>query len=54
MTKVKVSHTIDKELITWMDSEIADKRFASRSHAIEYAVNLLIKNHKEKTVKVTA
>lgn len=41
MTKIKVSHTIDEELINWIDSEIKKKRFASRSHAIEYALKQL-------------
>ncbi len=42
MSKIKVSHTIDEELVEWMDSQIAKKRFASRSHAIEFALQQLI------------
>ncbi len=43
MVKTKVSHTIDEELIEWVDKEVAKKRFASRSHAIEYALDQLKK-----------
>lgn len=42
MAKIKQSHTINAELIKWIDSEIAKKRFGSRSHAIEYALKQLI------------
>lgn len=48
MVKIKVSHTIDEELVRWMDSEIAKKRFASRSHAIEYALKQLIESERPK------
>lgn len=44
--KIKVSHTIDKESVKWIDSEVAKKRFGSRSHAIDYAVMQLINNEK--------
>jgi Arc/MetJ-type ribon-helix-helix transcriptional regulator len=36
--KVATSITIDKELLDWIDKEIKKKRFASRSHAFEYAI----------------
>lgn len=39
--KTKVSHTIDSELINWLDSEIEKRRFASRSHGLEYALAAL-------------
>jgi len=38
MAKIKLSHTIDEELVTWLNSEIETKRFASISHGIEYAL----------------
>jgi len=38
MVKVKVSHTIDKQLVDWLENEIETKRFASISHGIEYAL----------------
>ncbi len=48
MVKIKVSHTIDEELIKWIDSEIAKRRFASRSHGIEYALEQLKTSEQKK------
>ena len=44
LTKVKLSITIDDELVKWIDSMIKQKRFANRSHSIEYAVTQLKEN----------
>lgn len=41
MGKEKMSVSIDENLIKWIDSQIKTKRFASRSHGIEYALNQL-------------
>jgi Arc/MetJ-type ribon-helix-helix transcriptional regulator len=41
--KVKTSVTVDDELLKWIDKEIQSKRFASRTHAIEYAIEQLKK-----------
>lgn len=41
MAKSKFSVSIDDDLCSWLDSEIKDKRFASRSHGIEYALTRL-------------
>ena len=38
MPKERVSITIRKDLLEWIDQQIESLRFASRSHAIEYAV----------------
>ncbi|MBA7676040.1 hypothetical protein ES703_84280 [subsurface metagenome] len=38
MTKVKVSATIDRELVRWVDGQIKTRRFRNRSHAIEWAL----------------
>lgn len=35
---MKVTATIDKELIQWIDQEVEKRRFRNRSHAIEYAI----------------
>lgn len=42
MAKIKVSHTIDEELVKSLDYEIKNGRFANMSHAIEYAIRQLI------------
>ena len=36
--KVKTSVTLDEDLLRWLDKEIQTRRFASRTHAIEYAI----------------
>lgn len=41
MAKIKLSHTIDEELVSWLDAEIETKRFSNRSHGIEYALMVL-------------
>ena len=38
MPKERVSITIRKELLEWIDKKIGDLTYASRSHAIEYAL----------------
>ena len=42
--KSKFSVSIDDDLCRWLDSEIRSKRFASRSHGIEYALTRLKKS----------
>jgi len=47
--KVQVSVTLDEDQLAWMDKEIADNRFATRSHAIVYALTRLIKEEQKPT-----
>lgn len=35
---MRVTITVDKELIEWIDKEVDSRRFRNRSHAIEYAI----------------
>lgn len=46
MEKLKTSVTLSKSLVEWMDKHIQTKRFASRSHAVEYCVNRIMKEDK--------
>lgn len=39
--KIKTSINLDEDLIKWIDSQIRTKRFANRTHAIEYALEQL-------------
>jgi len=41
LAKIKISITVDDELIKWIDSQIKKKKFANRSHGFEYAVSQL-------------
>jgi len=36
--KERITITIDKELLEWLDKRVADKTFANRSHGIEYLI----------------
>ena len=44
--KTKTSVTLSEEIIKWIDEQINTKRFASRSHAVEYCVNKVMKKEK--------
>lgn len=39
--KVKVTASMDAELVEWMDKEVESRRFASRTHALEFATSRL-------------
>lgn len=45
--KVKTSIALDEELLFWIEEMIERKRFASRTHAIEYALQRLREQEKE-------
>ena len=47
MPKQKVTVTIEKRLLEWVDQEIEKFRFRNRSHALEYALAKLIENEKK-------
>jgi Arc/MetJ-type ribon-helix-helix transcriptional regulator len=39
--KVNTSMNLDEDLLKWVDTQIAKKRFAHRTHAVEYALQRL-------------
>jgi Arc/MetJ-type ribon-helix-helix transcriptional regulator len=39
--KVKTSIALDEDLVAWVDKMVKSKRFANRTHAIEYALQRL-------------
>ena len=45
--KERITITLDKELLKWLDSNINEKIFANRSHGFEY----LLKRAKEENNK---
>jgi Arc/MetJ-type ribon-helix-helix transcriptional regulator len=45
--KVKVTASMDVDLVEWIDTEVENRRFASRTHALEVATAQL-KNDIEK------
>jgi len=36
--KERITITMDRELLKWLDSKIKDKIFANRSHGLEFLV----------------
>jgi len=51
--KIKTSIALDEDLLTWIDGMIERKRFASRTHAIEYALQRL-KEQETEELHITA
>ena len=45
--KIKTSISLDKDQIKWVDEKIEIKRFANRTHAIEYAIQRLIEQEEK-------
>lgn len=41
--KPRISITINKKLLEWLDSEIEASRFSGRSHGIEFCVRTCMK-----------
>jgi len=41
MAKKKVSVSLDEDVLKWTDEEVEKKRFASLSHAVNFALNEL-------------
>lgn len=39
--KVNTSMNLDEDLLKWVDTQVAKKRFAHRTHAVEYALQKL-------------
>ncbi|MBW2981480.1 ribbon-helix-helix domain-containing protein [Candidatus Woesearchaeota archaeon] len=48
MTKERITITIDKELLNWIDKNIKEKIFANRSHGFEFLIKKAEKEEKSK------
>jgi Arc/MetJ-type ribon-helix-helix transcriptional regulator len=46
VAKVKITTSLKPDLIAWIDIEVGKRRFASRTHAVEYALTKLIETDK--------
>ena len=44
--KERITITIDKELLKWLDNRIEDKTFANRSHGFEYLIKSAMEEKK--------
>lgn len=45
--KKLVTITLSKEVLDWIDEQIKTRRFASRSHAIDYVIARFMKEEKK-------
>jgi len=48
MPKQKVTITVEKRLVEWIDGQVEKFRFRNRSHGFEYALAKLIENEGNK------
>ena len=46
--KERITVTLDKEIIDFLNALIKDRRYRNRSHATEYAIEQLMKKENEK------
>ena len=46
--KERITITIDKELLDWLDKKIDEKVFANRSHGFEFLIQKKIDEENEK------
>ena len=44
--KERITITIDKELLNWLDKQIEEKIFANRSHGIEFLIKKRMKDER--------
>ncbi|MBS3112790.1 hypothetical protein J4418_01790 [Candidatus Woesearchaeota archaeon] len=53
MAKERITITIDKELLKWLDKKVDDRVFANRSHGLEFLIQQQVnfeKKNKERGV----
>ena len=47
MVKKRLQVTVRKDIVNWIDQQVEKLRFASRTHAIEYALLQLMEQEKK-------
>jgi Arc/MetJ-type ribon-helix-helix transcriptional regulator len=45
--KAKISVTVEKNIVNWIDDQVKTQRFRNRSHAVEVALMKFIENEKK-------
>ena len=45
--KAKMSVTVEKALVAWIDTQVKTQRFRNRSHAVEVALLKFVQNDKK-------
>lgn len=46
--KSKISVTVDKKIVDWIDAQVKTQRFRNRSHAVEVALIRFMESDKKK------
>ncbi len=46
--KERITITIDKKLLKWLDEKIAERTFANRSHGFEFLIQKKVEDEKKK------
>ena len=52
--KAKISVTVEKKFVDWVDEQVETMRFRNRSHAVEYALAKFIEREQEKEQLLTS
>jgi len=47
MMKERITVTLDKEILDWVDSKVANRTFANRSHGFEFLIQRRIDDEKQ-------
>ena len=50
--KIRISASISEELIDWINEKIKERKFANRSHALEYSIQMVINQEKKGLLKL--
>lgn len=53
MTKERITITVEKQLLKWLDEKVNERVFANRSHGLEFLIQQYVnleKKHKERGV----
>jgi len=48
MSKERITITLDKSLLRFLDRQVADKTYANRSHALEFLTSKWLEGNKYK------
>jgi len=46
--KAKISVTVDRKIVEWIDEQVKTQRFRNRSHAVELALMRFIESEKKR------
>lgn len=46
--KSKISVTVDKQIVEWIDKQVQTQRFRNRSHAVEVSLMRFMETEKKK------